>query len=1071
MRLAPSGRSLRQQSSGSAACYSVVAARSELLRSIVAKLQTRQAETLDFTSIGATRESSNAAAVAYQDEWVSTTGHPDVSYLSSLSYRDTPDAGSIPYIHGDGSTRLNGAAPARNSSSLAAAALEPEYWEEPADNTAPQPPAAPTAPEPEAPAAAAVMKPAEAKRALLLEQMRLEEQTTAEAGARYRELAEGMVAGGRAGALRPLQRELLKWFIPLRAAIEEEQGRVWANERGAGMGAHGPLLVLLQPEKLAVMVMHETLNLTLQGGNAGVPAAGLCLRLAEAAQAEVNLLKMQRKLGSKAQVALRGSARRHVREVNIRAKRALDMLEVTDWPDALKVQLGAVLVKLLCDTAKVTPEATRGQPEPTPEAAFRHEIRQLRANKKLGMLFLTPAAYKRVQDWNLAGLMQPRYLPMLVKPKPWQRHDRGGYIMLKARIMRTRGCRSQVDALRVAKLDKVYHGLNCLGSVPWRVNDEVYAIAKEAWDRKLTIGELPPQEDLPVPPMPKTKMYKKGSSRKGKGGAEVDNTPPTPEEHARWRENEIARLAHARALQLNLDRHSLRSDLRIKMRIAERFAGRDMYFPYNLDFRGRAYPVPPNLNHMGNDFCRGVLTFARTRPLGARGLYWLKVQAASLFGEDKLSFDERAAYADAHMDAIRRSAEDPLGDGNDWWIRADSPWQCLATCKELIAAIDSGDPKTFESRLPVHQDGTCNGLQHYAALGRDAAGGEQVNLLPGDRPRDVYSGVCKLVAAEVQRAADCELPADATTEEQLAHEYARMLVGIVDRKVKFGWQQVEVLGRGVSEDILKCGTVDLKMIGSQRDDGMRMLVGIVDRKVVKQTVMTSVYGVTFIGARSQIQARLEERLALDTCADAAAVEARAAAIRGCANYLASLTMGALSGLFSEARAIMDWLATLARIVAQQGQPMAWVTPLGLPVVQPYRRGGDFTIKTLLQSVTLSGAGDDAALPVEAARQRSAFPPNFVHSLDSTHMLMTAAAMDARGIPFAAVHDSYWCHAGHVDVMNAALRDTFVELYSRPILEDLHASLTARFPDVKFPRVPPRGALDVGAVRDSAYFFN
>lgn len=33
----------------------------------------------------------------------------------------------------------------------------------------------------------------------------------------------------------------------------------------------------------------------------------------------------------------------------------------------------------------------------------------------------------------------------------------------------------------------------------------------------------------------------------------------------------------------------------------------------------------------------------------------------------------------------------------------------------------------------------------------------------------------------------------------------------------------------------------------------------IDRKLVKQTVMTSVYGVTFIGARNQILSRLKER--------------------------------------------------------------------------------------------------------------------------------------------------------------------------------------------------------------------
>lgn len=39
----------------------------------------------------------------------------------------------------------------------------------------------------------------------------------------------------------------------------------------------------------------------------------------------------------------------------------------------------------------------------------------------------------------------------------------------------------------------------------------------------------------------------------------------------------------------------------------------------------------------------------------------------------------------------------------------------------------------------------------------------------------------------------------------------------------------------------------------------KSLLGEVDRKLVKQTVMTSVYGVTYIGAREQIKRRLKER--------------------------------------------------------------------------------------------------------------------------------------------------------------------------------------------------------------------
>ena len=56
-------------------------------------------------------------------------------------------------------------------------------------------------------------------------------------------------------------------------------------------------------------------------------------------------------------------------------------------------------------------------------------------------------------------------------------------------------------------------------------------------------------------------------------------------------------------------------------------------------------------------------------------------------------------------------------------------------CYDLQAALGSGDPESYMSKLPIHQDGSCNGLQHYAALGRDESGGRAVNLLPVDKPQ------------------------------------------------------------------------------------------------------------------------------------------------------------------------------------------------------------------------------------------------------------------------------------------------------------------------------------------------
>ena len=70
-----------------------------------------------------------------------------------------------------------------------------------------------------------------------------------------------------------------------------------------------------------------------------------------------------------------------------------------------------------------------------------------------------------------------------------------------------------------------------------------------------------------------------------------------------------------------------------------------------------------------------------------------------------------------------------------WWQSAEKPWEALAACMEVRDALATGDPASFVSRLPVQIDGSCNGLQHYAALGRDLDGGFSVNLLPSDRPQ------------------------------------------------------------------------------------------------------------------------------------------------------------------------------------------------------------------------------------------------------------------------------------------------------------------------------------------------
>lgn len=90
---------------------------------------------------------------------------------------------------------------------------------------------------------------------------------------------------------------------------------------------------------------------------------------------------------------------------------------------------------------------------------------------------------------------------------------------------------------------------------------------------------------------------------------------------------------------------------------------------------------------------------------------------------------ERLEYANSIVEDIIDSAEKPF-HGKLWWQKSEEKWQTLACCMEISNAIKSGNPETFISYYPIHQDGSCNGLQHYAALGRDQDGAESVNLSP-----------------------------------------------------------------------------------------------------------------------------------------------------------------------------------------------------------------------------------------------------------------------------------------------------------------------------------------------------
>ncbi|CAM9911438.1 unnamed protein product, partial [Sphacelaria rigidula] len=375
-------------------------------------------------------------------------------------------------------------------------------------------------------------------------------------------------------------------------------------------------------------------------------------------------------------------------QVNKLAETALESLEYADWPLAARIKLGAALIKYLLETASWSED---GRP------AFYHEVRSMNVKRRHGVVAMDPAVYSKMIDEDVRKFVEPRFVPMLVPPREWTRSDKGGYLNLRTNVMRTWGDKGQRDALRQAELGRVFDGLNCLGKVKWRVNASILDMATEAWAKNLEVGDLPKRPEIPYPEAPPGLVLNPNGVVKIARKEDMEDPEMVEKLHA-------FRRSVKKVKTKNANLHSMRCDLKLKMSIAQEFRDHVFYFPYNMDFRGRTYPVPPNLNILGSDFCRGVLMFDEARPLGERGMYWLKVHLANLYGQDKISFDDRVAFVEDHLEEIRDSAEKPL-DGNRWWMEADKPWQCLSVCKDLTAALGSPNPLEYLSRMPVHQDG------------------------------------------------------------------------------------------------------------------------------------------------------------------------------------------------------------------------------------------------------------------------------------------------------------------------------------------------------------------------------
>jgi DNA-directed RNA polymerase len=603
----------------------------------------------------------------------------------------------------------------------------------------------------------------------------------------------------------------------------------------------------------------------------------------------------------------------------------------------------------------------------------------------------------------------PFYLPVVTNPpEPWTSPTEGGYthnVVMRWPLFRVP--RKQLRDMTADVMPGVYSAVNHLQNTEWAINDNVFAVFDHLWAEGHAVAGLPARSEISLPPQPE------GSSK------------TNPEEWRLWRreaakihtENSVARSSRAAVAKTHF--------------VARHYQHQPFWFPYKLDFRGRAYPVPPFLNPQGTDLAKGLLRFSKALPIETpEARDWLAIHGANTFGMDKKPFAERLQWVRDNEAMIRACSADPISTGE--WANADEPWQALAFCFEWDALLEAeAKGETFCSSLPVAMDGTNNGLQLFSLLLRDPSGASATNVTPGTTPRDIYQEVADVVTRKLEADVD-------SLEERT-----------------FKMQS----GESGSINVATMARAWLAFVG-----------GRVPRKATKRPVMVVPYSGTRFSCRDYIVEWYEDEIQARGLRDNRPFTFTWAY----SSYLANIVWDAIQETVVGARAAMEWLREVSSICVEAGRPLRWTTPSGFRVHQSVHTSSELVIRTKIGKVLKARYARKETNTLSKRGNANGIAPNYIHSLDASVMTLTTNRAVADGVTsFAMVHDSYATHAAHAPTLARILRETVRDMFARDLLAEFRDEIAAGLPpeaSAKIPALPKYGALDPSVVEHSPYFF-
>lgn len=382
------------------------------------------------------------------------------------------------------------------------------------------------------------------------------------------------------------------------------------------------------------------------------------------------------------------------------------------WTHEDQVRVGAFLIELVCSVTKLA------------------EVRKVQCQYCVLPMEET-TRWMRNCHIN-TGMQHPVYFPCVHPPVPWTSYKEGGYHTPKLRystpLVRVRS--PLQTKLLENDLGVVLDAVNTLQETKWRVNEPVLDMLKQCWTAGIPLG------------IPRATPYEFPAS------PVEDKTTLSAAE-----EEDLKAWKHEMVILHNLESERVSKCFQVSsaIRTAQEFKGRDLWFVYTCDFRGRMYCASNNLSPQGPDFGKALLKFGEGKVLGKRGAWWLMVHGANCYGKDKITLADRVKWVEDNSHAILAMAADPMNN-RAFWEQADKPWQFLAFCYEYARYVKEGC--SMLTYLPIGMDGSCNGLQNFSALLKDEVGAKATNLTAGELPADIYREVAAKCTELLQRRSD-----------------------------------------------------------------------------------------------------------------------------------------------------------------------------------------------------------------------------------------------------------------------------------------------------------------------------